>query len=318
MSRRIAVIGAGIAGLAAARRLKRSGADVTLFEKSRGVGGRMATRRIDDLQFDHGAQYFTATGDGFNAVVEEWRTVGHVAEWFDGAFVGTPRMTAPARAMAEGHPIVSACPVAALQRDRRGWSVHGADGFIETPGNGAFCAVILAVPAPQAVPLAAAAGAHLPGLEAVRYAPCWALMLAFAEPVGPRADRLRPHDDAVAWIARDAGKPGRRNAETFVIHASPDWSRAHLEWPADEVASALLARFLAIVGVSAVPSFSVAHRWRYALVEQAAGSAFLWDGRTRIGACGDWCLGPRVEAAFDSGDALGAAVLQSLEMDLVV
>jgi renalase len=98
MLRRVAVIGAGIAGLAAAQRLKRSGAVVTLFEKSREVGGRMATRRIDDLQFDHGAQYFTATGDGFDALVEQWRTAGHVTEWFDGAFVGTPRITAPARA----------------------------------------------------------------------------------------------------------------------------------------------------------------------------------------------------------------------------
>ena len=142
------------------------------------------------------------------------------------------------------------------------------------------------MPAPQAFPLATAAGAHLPGLQSVRYAPCWALLLAFAETVGPRADRIRPHDDAVAWIARDAGKPGRRNAETFVIHASPDWSRAHLERPAGEVAIALLARFRALVGVSAAPSLSAAHRWRYAPVEQAAGSAFLWDGRARIGACG--------------------------------
>jgi len=304
--------------LVAARRLKRSGADVTLFEKSRGVGGRMATRRIDDLQFDHGAQYFTATGDAFNALVEQWRTAGQVAEWFDGAFVGTPRMTAPTRALAEGHQIVGGCQVTLLQRDSDGWSVHSADGLIETPGNGAFCAVILAVPAPQAVPLIAAAGAHLPGLQAVRYAPCWALMLAFAEPLGARADRIQPHDDVIAWIVRDSGKPGRPDVETFVIHASPEWSRAHLEWPADAVASAMLARFRGIVGVSADPSFFAAHRWRYALVEQAAGSAFLWDGRARIGACGDWCLGPRVEAAFESGDALGDAVVQDLETGLVV
>ena len=290
---------------------------MTLFEKSRGVGGRMATRRIDDLQFDHGAQYFTATGDGFNAVVEEWRLGGARGRMVQqGAFVGTPRMTAPARAIAEGHPIVSACPVGALQRDRRGWSVHGADGFIETPGNGAYCAVILAMPAPQAFPLATAAGAHLQNPVGALRAVLGALAARFAETVGPRADRIRPHDDAVAWIARDAGKPGRRNAETFVIHASPDWSRAHLERPAGEVAIALLARFRALVGVSAAPSLSAAHRWRYAPVEQAPGWAFLWDGRARIGAGGDWCLGPGVEAAFESGDALGDVVVQSVETDL--
>jgi phytoene dehydrogenase-like protein len=95
-----------MAGLAAAQFLTRSGFYIRLFEKNRGLGGRMATRRVNDLQFDHGAQYFTATSARFRSIVAQWREAGHAAEWFDGAFVGTPGMTAPARALAEGLPVI--------------------------------------------------------------------------------------------------------------------------------------------------------------------------------------------------------------------
>ncbi|MGA2126442.1 MAG: FAD-dependent oxidoreductase [Xanthobacteraceae bacterium] len=319
ISNHVAIIGAGMAGLAAAQRLGRSGIAVTLMDKSLGVGGRMSTRLIDGLQFDHGAQYFTARGDGFRAVVEQWRVAGLAAEWFDGGFVGSPGMTAPLRAMAAVHVIVGGCEVTALRRDERGWSVQAAGGPVETPGNGRFSAVILAVPAPQAVPLAASSGVALPELEAARYAPCWALMLGFSAPPGLRGDRIRPDDDVIGWIARDASKPGRKSeTETVVVHAAPEWSRRNLEQSADAVARDILVRFRDITGIRAEPCFTAAHRWRHALVEQAAGPAFLWHEGARLGACGDWCLGPRVEAAFDSGDALAHAIVATLEANLVV
>jgi renalase len=313
MSNHVAIVGAGMAGLAAARQLARSGIGVTVMDKSRGVGGRMSTCLVDGLQFDHGAQYFTARGDRFRAVVEQWRAAGHVDEWFDGGFVGTPGMTAPLRAMAAAHVIVGGCEVTALRRDERGWSVDAADGLVETPGNGRFSAVILAVPAPQAVPLAASSGVALPELETARYAPCWALMLGFSAPPGLCGDRVRPDDDVIGWIARDASKPGRKTeTETVVVHAAPEWSRRNLERSADAVAHDILMRFRELTGIRAAPCFSAAHRWRHALVERAAGPAFLWHEGARLGACGDWCLGPRVEAAFDSGEALAHAVLATL------
>ena len=310
--KQIAIIGAGIAGLAAAQRLKNPELGITLFEKSRGLGGRMATRRFEDLQFDHGAQYFTAKGPRFSAMVMQWGENGHADEWFDGAFVGSPGMTAPARAMAKGHTIVAGCHVAAIRKEGSGWSIYDARGLVKTPGNGCFSAVILAVPAPQAAPLAASAGVDLLELAKVRYAPCGALMLAFSERLSLLDDRVKPQDDAIAWIARNASKPGRgRETETVIVHATPDWSRQHLEWSPDVAASELVARFQSLAGVHELPTFSAAHRWRYALVEETAGVAFLWEDEPRLGACGDWCLGPRVEAAFDSGEALADAILHT-------
>lgn len=313
MTTHVAIVGTGIAGLAAARRLRELGVASTLFDKGRGVGGRMATRRAETLHFDHGAQYFTARGARFAALVARWRAEGRVAEWFPDAFVGVPGMSAPARALLAGETVVAGCQVAWLRHDAAGWTVGTAAGPVDTPGNGAFAAVLLAVPAPQAVPLAAAAAVALPGLAAARYAPCWALMLGFDGACGLAADRLRSRSGPISWIARNGAKPGRpADREAVVVHAAPDWSRANLDHAPETAAAALRAAFAAATGVSAEPSFVAAHRWRYALVEEAAGAPCLWDRAARFGACGDWCLGPRVEAAFDRGEALAEAAAATL------
>jgi renalase len=309
MKHRTAIVGAGVAGLAAARILTAAGHEVTVLDKSRGVGGRMATRRAGGLQFDHGAQYFTARGARFQAQVAEWTLDGRAAEWEPGRFVGTATMTAPVRAMAAGLRIQAETTISCLQRDPDGWrlSGRGPDGDLRI---GPFEAVVLATPAPQAVPIAASAGLSWPLMRAASYAPCWALLLAFDAPVRLAADGVRPADDVIGWIARDSTKPDRpRGVETIVAHATPAWSRAHLEDAPESVEAALLEAFRHVAGTSAAPRHVAAHRWRYALVETPAGEPFWWNGDAGVGACGDWCIGPRVEAAFDSGEALGRAIV---------
>jgi renalase len=317
MSKRIAIVGAGIAGLAAARRLRAAGLACTLFDKSRGVGGRMATRRVEGtvpggFHFDHGAQYFTAKGPRFRALVAQWRDAGQAAEWFDGAFVGTPGMSTPVNAMAGDSTIHRGCAVAALRRDADGWTIIAPDGP-DIDGNGRFDSVILAMPSPQVAVLLASAGMAFPALEAVRYAPCWALMLGFRTSIALSSDRLRPEDQSVAWIAQGSGKPDPKSpTKTVVAHATPEWSRRRLEDLPETVTGELMGRVLTLARIEATPDYAVSHRWRYALVEQPAGTAFQWDEGARIGACGDWGLGPRIEAAFDSGEALATAIAGSL------
>ena len=305
-----AIVGAGIAGIAAARRLVAAGRRVTLLDKSRGIGGRMATRRVGDLQFDHGAQFVTARGEVFSAALAGLEAEGHAAPWVGQGHVGTPGMSALPKGLAAGLTVVGNQEIRILRRGPDGWTLSTADGPAAVDGNGGFAGVVLAVPAPQAIPLAASAGAVWPGLGRVRYAPCWALMLAFDQGSVDLASSLRPSGDAaIGWIARDDSKPGRTGpSATVVVHATPAWSRAHLEETQEAVAAQLLAAFRATTGATAEPEYAAAHRWRYALVEEALGEPFLWDGALGIGACGDWCIGARVEAAFDSGDALGAAI----------
>lgn len=309
MSEEWAVIGAGMAGLAAARRLGAAGLSVTVFDKSRGLGGRMATRRAGGFRFDHGAQYFTARGARFRDLVGSLTEEGLVGRWGED-HVGVPGMSAPARRLAPQATVVTECTVASLTRGAAGWSVSTAEGPVATPGNGTFAGVVVAVPAPQAVPLLASAGCGWDGAARATYAPCWALMLGFASRSALSADRLRPQDEAIAWIARDGSKPGRdAGGDAIVVHATPGWSREHLEETPEQAGEVLLARFRALTGETAEPAFLAAHRWRYALVEQPLGEAFFWDSSARLGACGDWCIGPRVEAAFESGDSLAGAIL---------
>lgn len=308
---KVAIVGAGMAGLSAASRLREAGLDCTVFEKSRGLGGRMATRRVDALQFDHGAQYFTARGARFQSRLAQWQGQGVVAEWLPGKWVGTPGMTAPARSLADGLRVIREYRVTGLAGGPGRWRLVSDDAAAHPIAEESFDAVIMAIPAPQVGPLAASAGMGFAELERVRYGPCLALMLAFERATGLREFSLSPPDGPVGWIARNATKPGRTDAlETLVVHATPEWSKAHLEDPAQGTADALLRHLRPYVG-DAEPVFRRVHRWRYARVEQAAGVPFLWDPIQQAGACGDWTGGPRVESAFDSGEALADEVIRN-------
>ena len=307
---KVAIIGAGMAGLSAANRLREAGADCKVFEKSRGLGGRMATRRVDTLQFDHGAQYFTARGARFQSRLAQWQDQGVVAEWSPGKWIGTPAMTAPARSLAAGLEVIREYRVTGLAGGPGHWHLVSADAPTSKTAGESFDAVLMAIPAPQVKPLAASAGIRFVELERVRYAPCLTLMLAFEATTRLRESSLSPQDGPIAWIARNHSKPGRANSlETLVVHANPAWSKAHLEDTAESTANALLWALRPFVG-EAEPVFQQVHRWRYARVEQAAGLPYLWDPTQQVGACGDWAGGPRVESAFDSGEALAAALIR--------
>ena len=301
----IAIVGAGLAGLSAAHLLRQTGRNCLVFDKSRGVGGRMATRRVGELAFDHGAQFFTARGDSFRARAAAWLRDGQAASWHDDQLVGTPGMTAPARALAAGLTIEQNRTVSGLRRDGDGWRLL----FGDEPSQ-PFDTVLFAVPAPQLAPILSTAGLSFPEIEAVRFAPCWALMLAYDTPLDMAHDQYRSREGVIAWAALNGRKPGRSpQPETLVIHASPHWSHTHLELEPEAAANLLMEAAAQELGISGSPIYAAAHRWRFALVETPAGVDCLYDDRLKIGACGDWCIGARVEAAFDSGEALARRLL---------
>jgi renalase len=314
--RTVAVIGAGIAGLAAAREFTNAGIAVRVFEKSQGLGGRMATRRAGALSFDHGAQYFTARDPEFLALVDRWTAAGLAAPWFDASFIGIPGMSAPSRAMADGLEVAQGHTISGLRRTTTGWHLDALEGPVDQPPAG-FDAVVIAVPSPQAMPLLATAGIHLAGIKTATYSPCWALMAAFDAPLSGVPDQLRPAAGPLAWVARNSSKPGRpSDPACYVAHATKDWSVANLELTAQAASEKLLQALMELTSPMLVPPrHAVAHRWRFALVERAVNQPCLWDANARIGACGDWCLGPRVEAAFLSGRSLGRTAVTGLASD---
>jgi len=327
---RLAVIGAGLAGTACARAAGRAGVAAVLFDKGRGPGGRLSSRRAQtpagEARFDHGAQYLTARGEAFAGALAEAQAAGAAAPWTgriarigagnamtrigdETRWVGAPGMNGLVRALQDGLAVEYGRQAVRLAGGPGAWTILFSDGAAEGP----FTHVALTLPPVQlAALLRASDGGHaalIAEAEAARLAPCWAVMAAWQEPLDLGFDGARIEDGPVAWAARMASRPKRPALEAWVLHASPDWSRAHLEAEPDAAASMLVAAFCERFGASA-PVFRQAHRWRYSLVEQAAGTPYALDN-AGIGAAGDWRLGARAEQAFDSGFALGAAIAAS-------
>lgn len=336
----VAIIGAGLAGLSCAQALVQAGHQVHVFDKSRGPSGRMSTRRTEDpagpWQCDHGAQYFTARSVAFRAEVARWQQAGVAALWdarlasFDGStwftpetplerFVGTPRMTSPAAWLVQGLQQAGEraqtqwqTTVQRLERQADGWTITSAEHGLHAQR---YSAVLLAVPAPQAVPLlqpVAAAGAAVAASARMRGS--WAVMVRCPAPVPLPWDGAFINDGPLRWVACDSSKPGRTvppGTETWLLHASPEWSEAHIEDSADTVTATLLAAFAALGGPATHLVQATAHRWRYAHTEPALTQGQWWDATMRVGMCGDWLNGGKVEGAWLSGQSLAQQVLQA-------
>jgi predicted NAD/FAD-dependent oxidoreductase len=309
---RLAILGAGLASIAAARRLAAAGLAPVLFDKGRAAGGRLATRRAGGFAFDHGAQYLTAADPAFAALLRE----AGAQPWpASGGLVGVPGMSALPRALAAGLDLRAGRQVTALERTDAGWRLAHTDaragGAPETQGP--FDALLCTFPAPQAAALLAGAA---PGLAAraaaVPFLSCWTLMAAFPSRL-PLPDALTAPSDAIVWAARDSAKPGRdAAAECWVVQAGPAWTAATLELPAEATRGLLLAELARLAGPLPDPLHAEAHRWRFAAAAAPLGAACLWDASLRLGLAGDWCLGERAHSAWASGTAAAEALLESL------
>ena len=342
-SRHFAVVGAGMAGIACARTLRQAGHQVTVFEKSRGSGGRMATRNSAFGGFDHGAQYFTVRDPRFAQALQTvpdlcrpWSAssvrvldaLGRVAAaglpLREPHWVPTPGMNALVRAWAQ--PLQDAqrlhlqTRVNRLERDAldaHRWQLRteGEDGAQQVFGG--FDAVLLAIPAAQATALlktSRQAASWVTRINAVQVAPCWTLMLAFPQAMQPGMGTLGPQWNAarsthhrIAWLTRESSKPRRGAVERWTVQASAAWSQEHLEDDAARVQAKLLKAFSEVTGIRAEPSHVDIQRWRYAQTLAPLGQSHLWNARSGLGVCGDWCLGHRVENAFISGLELALA-----------
>ena len=232
----IAVIGAGLAGLTVARMLADAGHSVTVFDKSRGLGGRMASRRRDGWRFDHGAITLRPSIDDFAAFLSQSEQQGYAAEWQDAdGWTGLPGMSGVVKGLAEPLTIHTACEVTALERSAGRWVLHGATAAVNT----GFDHIILALPQPQAHRLLAPWPEQQAQVETAKMAPCWTLMVGFDAPLPTDLTYANTITGAVSVIARERAKPGRDlPGDGWVNQASAQWSRAHMERERTEIAPA--------------------------------------------------------------------------------
>jgi renalase len=338
-----AIIGAGIAGIACARTLVQAGHQVTVFEKSHSAGGRMSTRSSDFGTFDHGTQYFTVRDDRFakalttaTGVYKPWsasavrvldehgRVTAAGLPAKESHFVAVPGMNALVQHWAK--PLQTnlelATKVTKIERDvlnPQQWQLRTSGVEDSLHVYSGFDGVLLAIPSEQAHSLLQTSkqgGELIKSIRKVSVAPCWTLMVAFANAVQPTLSHLGPQWNAarsshhrISWLARESSKPGRSSVERWTVQASPAWSAEHLEDSALRVQDKLLKAFSEVTGIRAEPTHADVHRWRYAQTSLALGKSHLWDAKSGIGVCGDWCIGHRVEDGFVSGLELALTVL---------
>lgn len=318
---RIAIIGAGLSGLTLAHQLQ-SKAEVTLFEKSAGPGGRLASRHHDHFSFDHGAQFFIAKTTAFENFLAPWIKRGDLKRWdarfaefvgntllrykqWDEEFphyVGAPDMNALPRAMAEDLDIHYHCRITALNRIRQHWQLQSEKGVID----GRFDWVITTLPAAQS-------GALLPGTfydelqhKARQMQACYALMLGFDDPVETDWQAALVREADISWISINSSKPDRHPASTcLVVHARNQFADENLQTDIANVISHMQQEVVRVTGIDVSQARWVdCKRWYYANTPPQEGDKAYLDENLKLGVCGDWCIQGRVEAAFSSADAL--------------
>ena len=335
---KVAVIGAGISGLFAARTLADHGLDVKVFDKGRSVGGRMSTRLVGGNPcFDHGAQYFTARDPRFQRYVESWVEQGIVAQWPDTAtdptqkivvfkhgkrtekenkderFVGVPGMNSVCKHLASGLEVQTSTRIEKIESDGGGGSIKLTDD----QGNqlGEFDSVIVSAPAAQAAELLVKYPKLADPISKIQMQPCWAVMASFEEPLGDDWAGAFVHESIVTWAARNSTKPQRPNdAEHLLIHAGHEWTAENWERDQGEVAEEVLTAFWKSSALPIQkPIYLQAHRWQFAIPSDPSKERCFFDADSMIVACGDWAGGPRVEGAFLSGMAAAGRLLNNLQ-----
>ena len=331
---RIAVIGGGIGGLTCARELQLLGHEPVVFEASDRLGGRCSSRNTPVGWFDDGAQAISGANrlashavprQGELAAVHPWTVPATPAEEerhgenrasdqdeedatrtlkVVGA-VGVPSMLALADAIARPLEVRLRTPIQQARRRGPNWVLVDAAGEIDEE----FGALVLAVPAPLALPLAQASPGLTTALRAVRYRSRWVLLLGCERPVDlPRYREFQ--GSPIERVAAMHSKPGRPSnlQQRWFVEADEPWSLRHAHDDAETVAELMLDNFRAHAGRTVLPNFLCAYRWRHAFVEApalVAGQAgYLWDDSVRLGVCGDSVVASQVDRVHHSGLAL--------------
>jgi renalase len=324
----IAIIGSGIAAATLTAYLRRARPDVALqiFEKSRGVGGRMSTRRREPWAFDHGVPFFTARTKSFQQMLKAFQSEGVIDEWhpkvitmakgkkpynrdwFEPHYVSLPTMNQLCKALLDEQPVRFQQTINKIEGEPGAWTLDTAEG----ENFGPFNLVVSTAPAEQTQVIFQ----NVAESPRVDFEPCFTLMVK--GPVGyqPRFDAAKINDGNIKWLTWCDRKPGRSSHPSLVAHATGQYSRTHFDADRDSVKEALALELNVLLpdifsGPIPVESTDI-HRWKYATVIEPLGDPFWMDPSGSLAACGDWFLGNEVEHAFTSASTLAKHISEGL------
>lgn len=314
----VAIVGAGFAGITAARYLAEAGYFVTVYDKSKGTGGRLSSRHVDSGWIDHGAPFFSSESPVFRKFLERFVPAGSYRKWSPTirgevnneektGLVGVPRNSAITRALLGDIRFQPSTRIARLIIQPSGWQLENDGGSIV----GSAEIVIVAVPSPQALTLVRQFPHVFTVVRESHMEPCWVTAVQTSSALSDWTD-VSVHDHPVIKkTVLNSAKPGRNNQNVYTLYANKNWSESHLEETADWVGQQMKSAFEEIVPGSSQSTTLFTHRWRYAFASAPLDRACLWDDQIKLGICGDWFLGRRVEDAWSSAEALAHEVMQA-------
>ena len=315
-NKKIAIIGAGMSGITVAKELAKSN-EVVVFDKSRGIGGRMATRRTPNYHFDHGAQFFTAKSDEFKElcqkakkdnVIEKWEC--QLVEISDNNintksyvnnsqyFVAKPQMNSLCKYMGKDLNILLSKKIDAINFDKNKWSLKTLENDIFED----FDYLILAIPSHQAVNLIPGNFKHFDIVSNIKMSGCFTLMLGFQEDINLEFDAALVKESNISWISLNSSKPGRKNGYSLVVNSSNRWADENIEEELEIIKEKMITSLKEIINFDFNNiDYQNIHRWSYANAALRKGDKSLFDKSLNLGICGDYLISGRVENAFLSG-----------------
>ncbi len=301
---KIIILGAGMAGLSTARILTQNGHEVTLLDKGRGVGGRMATRKIELAKADHGAQYFSVKSPEFRLFIDELIAQNIISEWQvpqreNVRYIGRTGMNTIPKHMAASLNV---------RLNEKAVRLHSQSVETESGNQYLFDALISTMPIPQATELFQRSETVLSDkdqhvLASIEYDPCIAVLAMLKTPTAIEGGGLLLENQPVAWIA-DNFQKGISSVPSVTLHASASYSQAHLEDDLQTVGNDLLASVSDWIVPESIEQVQV-HRWRYSLARQRYSHSFYKLEHAPVYLAGDAFGLGNVEGAFLSGLEVG-------------
>lgn len=312
----IAVIGSGLSGLTVGHKLSKY-ANITIFEKSRGVGGRVATRRVSPFSFNHGAQFFRVNSQLFENFIAPMVKDGIIDVWqgdfveFDSSkitakrkwnaddphYVGVPNMNAIAKHLALNLTIKLNTRVSKMLKNDK-WVL------IDDMGNelGDFDWVIITAPAPQALDLLPNYFAHYDQVASVKMSACFSLMLGFQDNINLGFDAALVRNANISWVSVNSTKPNQSSDQpltSILVHSTNKWADNNIDNNLIEVQDYLCEETSRVVGCNMnIAEHKSLHAWRYANISKQNSPHSFIDTKNQIATCGDWHIQGRIESAF--------------------
>ena len=320
----VLIIGAGLAGLSAANDLHQAGLNVLVVDKGRGLGGRLAGRRIGDATFDHGAQFMTARDSRFKASVAEWIEAGVAEEWYSSypghpnghpRYRGVPTMTAVAKYLATDMNVLRTTRVDSITQDNQLWSAALDNGDTISAK-----ALLITSPVPQTLDLLASGNIPVPAdkqarLDRIDYEACIAVMAVLDGPTAIPAPGATAFDEGpIGWISDNLQK-GVSKIPAVTIHGSGGFSAEHYDDDKMLIGQKLIDAAAPYLGNAKVTEYQV-HGWRYSKPSVVDPEACMLLSESTdlppLALAGDAFAGPRFEGAVLSGWAAAKSLIAAL------